>query len=386
MIEVVAKLRRGSVYFAGETIHCSLTFTNVPDTEPGNNTESETIAWASVQLHCFCSISEARVVLPPALMKNMLAKRKDVGPSTSFVPYKDEQGHCVLQTPVKILFCDLKLAPGESKVFKFQEAIPSDTPPTYRGPSCKYSYKLTVGTQRVGAPIKLLRIPVRVLVVYGLTEYQINEDQIPSNPFIEEKKTKGQLLDIATDVLSTITSRRSYKNYKIANSNGLMGVFSLMKTSAKIGEDIVGVFNFADGTVPCLQYMVCLQSEEILAEECQHSPSQGNAIISYAKHIEFCLFANQTHVILPIPLHVTPNFLTELVCLKWRLHFEFVTATSPLKGLDLETGQQRDRMWQGPGKIKTEVTSWDIPVQVLPTMPTQAENVAASHTLPLLRF
>lgn len=37
---------------------------------------------------------------------------------TSFVPQKDEQGHCVLQTSVKILFCDLKLGPGESKVCK----------------------------------------------------------------------------------------------------------------------------------------------------------------------------------------------------------------------------------------------------------------------------
>uniref|UniRef100_H2YR02 Arrestin C-terminal-like domain-containing protein n=1 Tax=Ciona savignyi TaxID=51511 RepID=H2YR02_CIOSA len=383
MIEVVAKLRRGSVYFAGETIHCSLTFTNVGNAE--NTTEPETIAWASVQLHCFCSISETRVVLPAALMKNM-TKQKDVGHTTSFVPHKDEQGHCVLQTPVKILLCDLKLAPGDSKVFKFHETIPSDTVPSYRGPSCKYSYKLTVGTQRVGELIKLLRIPIRVLVVYGLMEYQLNEDQIPSNPFIEERRTKGELLDIASDVLSTITSRRSYKNYKIANSNGLMGVFSLMKTSAKIGEDIVGVFNFADGTVPCLQYTVCLQSEEILAEECQRSSTQGNAIVSYSKHIEFCLFADQTHVILPIPLHVTPNFLTELVCLKWRLHFEFVTATSPLKGLDLETSQQSDRMWQAPGKIKTEVTSWDIPIQLLPTMPTQAENIAASHNVLMLRF
>ena len=32
-----------------------------------------------------------------------------------------------------------------------------------------------------------------------------------------------------------------------------MGIFSLMKTSVKIGEDIVGVFSFTEGTVPCMQ-------------------------------------------------------------------------------------------------------------------------------------
>ena len=43
------------------------------------------------------------------------------------------------------------------------------------------------------------------------------------------------------------------ETFKIANSRGLMGIFSLMKTSVKIGEDIVGVFSFTEGTVPCMQ-------------------------------------------------------------------------------------------------------------------------------------
>nr|CAB3265550.1 retrograde Golgi transport protein RGP1 homolog [Phallusia mammillata] len=382
MIEVTAKLGRGTVYFAGENISCSIRFTNVS----GDPESVETIAWASAQIHCFCSVNDSRVILPIALLKSKAIKTGGSGHVTSFIPNKDEQGHCVLQTPVKILFCDLKLEPGESRSYHFTEVIPSDTPPTYRGSSCKYSYKLTIGTQRVSSPIKLLRIPFRVLVVYGLTEYQINEEQIPSNPFLENTASKANLLDIASEVLSTITSRRSSRNYKIANSRGLMGIFCLMKTSAKIGEDFVGVFNFVDGTVPCLQYSVCLQSEETLAEECQRNPGQGNVIISYGKHVEFCLYAERTHVILPIPLHVAPGFLTDLVCLKWRLHFEFVTATSPLKGLDLETGQSGDRMWQGPGQIKTESMTWDVPIQILPNMPTQAENIASAHNVSILHF
>lgn len=43
------------------------------------------------------------------------------------------------------------------------------------------------------------------------------------------------------------------ETYKIANSRGLMGIFSLMKTSAKIGEDIVGMFSFTEGSIPCVQ-------------------------------------------------------------------------------------------------------------------------------------
>ncbi|CAK8693982.1 unnamed protein product [Clavelina lepadiformis] len=383
MIEVTAKLSRGSVFLAGETLQCFLKFTNISTTTE----QSETIAWASAQVHCFCSVNDARVVLPPSIAANKLQKSNATSHVTSLVPQGDEQGHCVLQTPVKILFCALELAPGQSKIFHYTEVIPSDGAPTYKGPSCKYSYKLTVGTQRVGTTIKLLRIPFRVLVVYGLTEYQLNEEQIPSNPFLERTKTKAELLDTASEILSTITSRRSSKTYKIANSRGLMGIFSLMKTSAKLGDDIVGVFNFAVGTIPCVQYTVSLQNEEILAEECQRNNKQGNAVMSYGKQVDFCLYADHINLIVPIPLHIAPSFLTDLVCLKWRLHFEFVTATGPLKGLDLETGQQQgDRMWQGPGHIKTETMPWDVPIQVLPTMPTQAENIATSQNLYTLHF
>ena len=82
---------------------------------------------------------------------------------------------------------------------------------------------------------------------------------------------------------------------------------------------------------------------------------------------------------------LTINFYFS-VCLKWKLHFEFVTATGPITGLDLETGQSGDRMWQGPGQITTETMSWDVPIQVLPTMPIQAENIASSQNVSVLQF
>lgn len=59
----------------------------------------------------------------------------------------------------------------EIKCFSFadiyREIIPSDAPPSYRGHAVKYSYKITVGTQRVNTAIKLLRVPFRVLSLSG---------------------------------------------------------------------------------------------------------------------------------------------------------------------------------------------------------------------------
>ena len=40
MIEVAAKLKRGSVFFAAETLHCQITFTNVGDPENNDVTTS----------------------------------------------------------------------------------------------------------------------------------------------------------------------------------------------------------------------------------------------------------------------------------------------------------------------------------------------------------
>ena len=71
---------------------------------------------------------------------------------------------CVLSTPAKILVCDLTLHPGQAATFPFTETLPASAPPTYRGAAVKYSYKLTVGSQRLDSrTVSLLKVPIRVL-------------------------------------------------------------------------------------------------------------------------------------------------------------------------------------------------------------------------------
>lgn len=50
----------------------------------------------------------------------------------------------------------------------YKETLPVEGPPSFRGQAVKYAYKLTVGTQRVNSAIKLLRVPIRVLVLQGM--------------------------------------------------------------------------------------------------------------------------------------------------------------------------------------------------------------------------
>jgi hypothetical protein len=73
----------------------------------------------------------------------------------------------LISTPQSILFVDLRLAPGESKSFKYAFKLPRGLPPSHRGKAIKISYKLVIGTQRPGGAkeqqVKSVDIPFRVL-------------------------------------------------------------------------------------------------------------------------------------------------------------------------------------------------------------------------------
>ncbi|XP_077988860.1 RAB6A-GEF complex partner protein 2-like [Glandiceps talaboti] len=373
MIEAVAVITRGSVFLAGETFECRVTFTNpaCKSASPGNR--KSTLAWASAQIHCQCNISESRVLLPSSAS----SEQSKSGNETTFVPSRGERGITVLSSQPKILFCDLTLVPGESRTFYYKEVIPRDAPPSYKGQSVKYSYKVTIGTQRLNSPTKLLRVPFRVLVVYGLGDTSVYEESFkPSNPFLAEQKQETTLLDMALQVISTITSRRIPNFYNITNEQGKVGRFCLFKPAYKIGEDIIATFDFTNATISCLQFSVSLQSEENISEECRRKPSQILAVSTHSKHQEFCLHTKKTHIQLPIPLHITPGFITDILCLKYHLHFEFITACQPVPDHVIPADQSESSTWQGPRNIDVDTMVWDLPIKILPTNPLQASSVS----------
>ncbi|XP_063312744.1 RAB6A-GEF complex partner protein 2 [Pelobates fuscus] len=377
MIEVVAKLIRGPVFLAGEALECLVTFTN-PLSAASTSASSETLAWASAQIHCQFHASESRVQLPASE-----EQRQDVQAEneTVFIPNRGERGQCILSTPPKILFCDLRLDPGETKSYSYSETLPLAAPPSFRGQSVKYVYKLTIGCQRVNCPIQLLRVPFRVLLLHALQGFQLpqEEEVAPSNPFLDEEeigKRDSRLLDSAVEILMAVTSRRNLHQYNISNARGRVGTFCIFKTVYKIGEDIIGTFNFSDGEIPCLQYCVCLQAEESVQEEYRRSRSQPVTISTHAQHLESCLHTACSHFSLPLPLSSCPGFSTNIVSLKWRLHFEFVTAREPVEAPTVPENQSEIITWTGAAHIDVDTFSWDLPIKVLPTNPLLVSYVS----------
>ncbi|XP_063813549.1 RAB6A-GEF complex partner protein 2 isoform X2 [Pseudophryne corroboree] len=350
MIEVVAKLVRGPVFLAGESLECVVSFTN-PLSALSTSASSETLAWASAQIHCQFHASDSRVQLPASE-----EPRQDVQAEneTVFIPNRGERGQCILSTPPKILFCDLRLDPGETKSYSYSESLPLSAPPSFR----------------------------------ALQGFQpLQEDEVaPSNPFLDEEMCKkdSRLLDSAVEILMTVTSRRTLHQYNISNARGRVGTFCIFKTVYKIGEDVIGTFNFSDGEIPCLQYSVSLQTEESVQEDYRRTRGQPVSISTHAQHHESCLHTASSHFSLPVPLSSCPGFSTNIVSLKWRLHFEFVTSREPVEAPTVPENQSEIITWTGAEHIDVDTFSWDLPIKVLPTNPLLASYVSpvpSSHSI-----
>ena len=166
--------------------------------------------------------------------------------------------------------------------------VPATAPPTYRGAAVKYSYKLTVGAQRLDSKtVSLLRVPIRVLRLVFVNDTQAcqvclcsvsgitvtpntqDEDQErlgPSSPFLDPEAassdTEGDgacvasTADLIMQSVQDVTSKRRAQYFNIANSRGRVAKFCLFKTDYRLGEDIVASLDFTAGTVQCVQYSV----------------------------------------------------------------------------------------------------------------------------------
>lgn len=242
---------------------------------------------------------------------------------------------------------------------------------------------MTVATQRVGSRVQLLQVPIRVLPLLQIEEKVelpapcdvTNEELTPTNPFLENDRKVVSKIEIALENLQMITARRRPNFYVITNRRGRVGRFCLFKPSYKLGEDIVGTLDFSCRTVRCVQLSVTLQCEEVMLDKLPISPTgekdAKNAtgkITNFTKHHEICIGLLQTQMILPIPLHVTPSFATDLVEVRWRLHFQFVTTTSeelmPFNG-------PIDENWSGPADLEIETMVWNLAIKIFSTNPTQ---------------
>ncbi|KAJ6220833.1 hypothetical protein RDWZM_006645 [Blomia tropicalis] len=409
MIEIQAKLLRGPIYFGGETIQCLITFQNIPtiQKQSSDNNESssqskqsiERLCWANVQLHCFCLVDEKHVNLDQIdgavrgglrsitdswsrRKRSSIALETYASNDTSFheCVVRGEKGLIVYCSQPKILFCDLQLNPGEVQTFVYTENLPLQLNPSYSSARLKYRYKLTIGTQRIGSTIHLLKIPIRILTIERLSSFMKNGESTNGesnnsviNTSSDDFQNDSSPLDLILHQIESLTCHRTPHTFNITNSLGRVAKFYIFKTAYRLGEDVIGLFNFGEGTVPCLKFTVSLQTEEIIADEYRNSSSKSQSplITTHAKCQEFALNTFHSQMILTIPLTATPTFSNQIVSCEWKLHFRFIInqngqQSNPILYNETENGVQ----CVAPRQLNVQTMTWDYPIKVLPTHPS----------------
>lgn len=70
------------------------------------------------------------------------------------------------------------------------------------------------------------------------------------------------------------------------------------------------------------------------------------------------------------------------VCVKWRLHFEFVTSTK-MSGERLDVTKE-GTCWTGPEHVDIETMVWDLPIQIYPSVPSIANDPHAQTRMTIV--
>eukprot|EP00039_Didymoeca_costata_P002877 m.63371 g.63371 ORF g.63371 m.63371 type:complete len:416 (-) comp11577_c0_seq3:37-1284(-) len=411
-VEIHARLLGDGVVFAGEDIECTIEFKN------NSKSDKAEVAWATAQIHCTCSMTQARGPGTPEKRTTVQHTSQEY----AYSPTRGERGTLQYQTPAQILFCDVVLNPNESRTFKYKGTIPFRAPPSYRGDAVAYTHKVAIGFQRVGEASELLRLPVRVLpldatlldacrresaVVATENAKRRRESAVqlsdsggsetpPIDPFLVREVSDGLLYSRETVIhaISSLARRKTPKTFKIGSANNNSVVrFHLAKPSFKIGEDIVGWFDFQGLSSPCYQVSVVLESIETFETPEKEDAPARESIKEYSKWSHFCRHLTSTTLTLPIPLKATPQFSTDIVQVEWRLSFEFVlecqNPVSEDPNTDIKENEQTDANLDddddvitcAPELIDVETLRWNLPISVLPTHPSNlpSQNLKTSY-------
>ncbi|OTF71193.1 retrograde Golgi transport protein RGP-like protein, partial [Euroglyphus maynei] len=254
-----------------------------------------------------------------------------------------------------------------------------------------------IGAQRIGSPIYLLKIPIRLLTVDGgfpsTDQHKLNGDSINENDddnkstastnnsltFDDESKDYGTPFDIALHRIEYLAGHRIPHNFNITSTFGKVAKFFIFKTVYRLGEDIIGLFDLTECSVKCIRYSVVLQSEETIAEQyfiqsstSSSSPKSRINLLNHTRFNECCLNLNHSPMILPIPFTLTPTFSNDLISLKWNLHFSFVIENNQKQQqqqINLCTESEDGVQTLAPRQLPVQVMTWDFPIKIVATYP-----------------
>ncbi|CAB3402546.1 unnamed protein product [Caenorhabditis bovis] len=350
-LEVSARLdREKAIYLAGETIQVTVTIKNIST----KGKQVEQLAWGSVQFACERTMG--------ASTSSSIRQR----PTTAMT----RSASTVYSSPPNIMFCELKLAPGQEKKFICDIHLSRNLiPPTYRGFHIKYSSRLTIAVSHIQSHINLRHIQIRIIPSVGL-ETKLS---LPSNPFLASTMTRPTIVETVMATVDELTMSRKSQAFALTHATSKVALLTLPKKAYRLGEDVCAYLDFSDSNTPCIQYSATIETEEKIIDA--HVGEETNKKTSVKVHDQtapVCTFSPDSTFRLSIPLTAVPTFSTDSVQLKWRIRFIFVVTDQPYK-LRVENGVP-------VSNVPVESFSWSTEILVLPCKP---QNVALlDHSFP----
>lgn len=351
--------RKGAIFLSGEKVHIQVSFKNC------NTSESKSIAWACVQLHC------EENPTAKAIFEDNDRSRGAHQPSTAVPKSK----HAIFSSEPTILFCDISLEPGRSQKFECFHQIPLNAPPSFRGHFLKYFWFLSVAAQQVDVPLKMVQLPIKVLNVnisvdaadkqQSTTALSPTQNSFPS----KEATTSSTFIEIAMNRIEEICSIRKKRIYEIHSGGVVFARIVLYKNTFKLGDDVIGKLEFPQENVYCLQTLVRMETVENLLDDI-FSPSTESVNTHNTEHM-ITAFVKETYFKIQLPIAVAPSFTTEFVKVRWRLHFEFVTTDQKLM---VQTSPELSKLSE---ELDIQTMKWDLPINVLTCNPFNAALICA---------
>ncbi|CAG8632155.1 8546_t:CDS:2 [Acaulospora morrowiae] len=353
----------------------------------------------------------------------------------------DSKSIPVFSTPPSILFCDLHLAPGETRTYTYETRLPTDLPPSHRGKAIRFQYNLIIGTHRGGLnhQSNIVQMPFRVFnyvsedgsrPVYDLMNPVIiykdeatttckedgetkpkpvkkrdnkreefldyveklvqstNNEEIVMNKRVSEKRDSDTYVFVEKDENSVantaaILSKHMRKaNYDICKNNQCVAQLCLLKTSYRLGDIVIGTLNFAEAVIPTYQVSITLENSETVEPSIANRPQPQIARVTrkvHGEHHEFCLNAQRISFAISIPTNCTPDFATTGVKLQWYLRLEFITGPKDQLPLVSLNVDERHHYHQAIEEVNVETFDCSIPIKVYPTSYESARTFPSQH-------
>ena len=100
-----------------------------------------------------------------------------------------------------------------------------------------------------------------------------------------------------------------------------------------------------------------------------------------------CIHTASTSASLHIPLNVVNSFSTNLVLVRWQVHFEFLISQLQPSGELVDLGNNlvsgeigSDIEWRPLHSVPVSTLTWEMPVRVVPTIPQYIATIAWQRT------